>query len=167
MIFAGFAIAWLLYQRRRTFLAMQIQRIGVPDEVVPHAVLVMTMSHTGSWRVDDPNNQLTRANGEPLRLTGSLGEVLDRLAALGEWEKFSWEQLLRAVRKHMQRPEKRKKVVLLGSPVNQGTAKRFEECRTFIRLFPRVFPSMHLTRRKQNSTVWKPWFMHSLMFVYR
>ncbi len=135
----GFGLAWLLYQRRRTFLPFQIQRIGTPDDVIPHAVLVMTTSQTGGWRVDDSSNQLSRANGSPVSLDCDLGEVLKRLAALGERETFSWEQLLRAISKHAEKPDRPDKVVLLGSPGSEGTAKRFEECRGFIRRF---FPSI-------------------------
>lgn len=150
MITFGFGVAWLLYKRRRTFLPIQIQRIGLPDEVVPHAVLVTTMSHTGSWRVDTENDQLTRTNGDPVNLSGTLKEVLDRLAALGEREKFSWEQLLRAITKHAEQSGKPDKVVLLGSPGSSGTTKRFEECRAFIRRFFPEIPEDAFERKEAD-----------------
>lgn len=131
MIAVGLGLAWLLYQRRRTFLPLQIQRIGEPDDVIPHAVLVLTMSLTGQWGVDKIKMQLTR-KGDPLELSGTLDEALARMAALGEREKFSWEQLLRAVAVHK---GKLRKVVLIGSPGPSGTALRFDECRWLIRLY--------------------------------
>ncbi len=140
MIISGALIAWVLYKRRRTFLPFQVQRIGEPDTVIPHGVLILTMSQTGSWRVEDSNNRLIRVSGDSVDLNGSLKEVLDRLSALGEREKFSWEQLSRAISKHVDEPTgKPERVILLGSPGNDGTAKRFEECRAFLRRF---FPSI-------------------------
>ena len=127
LLVSGFGLAWMLYTRRRTFLPIQIQRIGEPDDVTAHAVLVLTMSFTGAWKIDITNKQLTHPRGDPVDLSGDLNVVLDRLAALGE--RFSWEQILRAIAKHT---EKLQRVVLIGSPGENGTARRFEECRDFL-----------------------------------
>ena len=130
-------LTWWIYLNRRTFLPIQIQRIGEPDAVDPHAILAMTVSYPGAWQIDFEGKQIT-SKEKQLSLDASLDEVLNRLASLGDSERFAWEQLLRALRKHVA-GGKLRQVYLIGSPGERGTAAKFTECRDFLRLF---YPSI-------------------------
>ena len=159
MTVLAIGLTWALYQRRRTFLPIQIQRIGEPDGVDPHAILVMTVSNLGvTWRVDLAN-KLIFNNGKSLSLDGTLDDVLTRLA--GERERFSWEQLLRAMRKHAEGGQLRQ-VYLVGSPGDQGTAAKFIECRDLLCL---CFPSIKATEFQREEVGFED--IDGLLGLYR
>ncbi|MBK7675744.1 MAG: hypothetical protein IPJ27_13840 [Candidatus Accumulibacter sp.] len=123
--------AGVLYARRRSFVPVTVQRIGQPGRVEPHAVLVLTVSWPG-WQWE--SGQLTRTDPNTTKqeshaLPATLPAVLDVMAALGQREKFAWEQLLRAIREHLPRLQR---VILIGSSGTNGTAASFDACRQMI-----------------------------------
>lgn len=136
LLFFG-AAGWL-YARRRTFL--QVQHIGRPDRVRPHAVLVLTVSWP-AWEWQP--GQLTRTHPQTKTpeshvLPATLPAALDVMAQLGQ-TKFAWEQLLRAIQVHVPGVQR---VILIGSSGARGTAASFDTCRQMIaHYFPGIDPA--------------------------
>jgi hypothetical protein len=138
MALLSLACAGVLYKRRRTFLPVAVQRIGQPGRVEPHAVLVLALSHTAwQWQPD----RLTHARKpETHTLPPALPAALAVMAALGEHDKFSWEQLLRAIREHQPRLQR---VLLVCSSGTGGSAASFPACRKMITHY---FPQLDAAR---------------------
>jgi len=136
-LWGGFVV-WL-YQRRKTFLPVEILRIAEPDHVFPREVLVSAISRT-PWQlelVESGALQLQHAiSKKKVLLPEKLDDGLIALAALGEREKFAWEQLLRGLNQHKSRLLR---VYLIGSMGNNPTTECFDECRSLIRYY---FPGL-------------------------
>ncbi len=132
-----------LYERRRTFLPLQVQRIGEPGKVAPHRVLVLSISLT-SWKWSpDKLEQKDRT----VDLPDTLESALTVMSALGGREKFTWEQMLRAVAAHRERLEL---IILVGSKGEHGTAKSFDACRDMIlHYFPNL-PETAIEKREAD-----------------
>ena len=132
MAASSIALAALLIHRRRTFLPARVQRIGEPDQVAPRQVLILSISRvTWTWTPQ----ALMRGDVRHV-LPADLSGALRAMAALGDRDKFSWEQLLRAVAAHKGRLER---LILLGSSGADGTATAFRACGEMIRHY---FPSL-------------------------
>ncbi len=131
MFLLAIVFAMLLYERRRSFLPVRVQRIGQPGVVEPRAVLVVNVSRPGwQWAPE----QLSRDRGglpEVRALPASLDDALEVMAALGErGHFFAWEQLLRAVREHARAPLRR--LILIGSRGSKGSEESFPRCKKMI-----------------------------------
>ncbi len=127
--------AYWLYHRRRSFMPVHIQHIGQPGKIHPHQVLILTLSRC-SWQWTP--NKLERDKGEHCDLPDDLAGALPVMEQLGEREKFSWEQLLRAIDEHKSELQH---IVLIGSKGKQGTVQKVEQCEKMIRHY---FP-LHTT----------------------
>lgn len=125
LLVISLSCALILFQRRRTFLPLQsIRHRGKVD---PHQVVVLTISYN-SWKWTP--TKLERDKGEPCMLPNDLPGSLQAMAVLGDREKFTWEQMLRALAVHQ--PELQR-VILIGSKGKNGTVGKFEDCKEMIR----------------------------------
>jgi hypothetical protein len=154
IVFAGF-----LYRRRRSFLPVQIQRIGQAGRVVPHALLVLTVSRPQWQWQPDQLKRVVESRVESRALPATLPEALAAMAALGEREKFPWEQLLRAIQQHVPRLER---LILIGSAGEKGTAASFEACR---RMIVHYFPALDQAIIEPRETSFEA--LDDLLAVYR
>lgn len=118
--------AMVLYRRRRSFLPVRIQRIVQPGSVEARPTLILTISRN-NWRWTP--DELSCDKGGSLNLSNDLAGVLTSMAELGAGEKFSWEQILRAIDVHKTELQH---VILIGSKGPQGTSVRFAECKAMI-----------------------------------
>lgn len=154
-----FSICWcvvvvILYQRRKTFLPVEVLHPGKLDEVKASEVLVLTMSNA-AWVLTmdtDEDKQRLQLSFEPTekqRNGGQISQQLpllenlnDALLQMAELKNpyYAWEQLLRALQGHK---EKLQRVYLIGSNGDWGTAKRFDECRMLIHYY---FPALKIDR---------------------
>lgn len=133
MILLAVFFSYLLYRRRRMFLPTRISRIGNPGQVQPRRMLVLTLSWPG-W--DWQPQQLERQGRPAHALPNDLSDALQAMAALGAREKFTWEQLLRAVEPHA---DCLQEIVLIGSEGPQGTFVEADRCRQMLRhYFPQL-----------------------------
>jgi len=153
--------AGVLYARRSSFLPVTVQRIGQPGRVEPHAVLVLTVSWPG-WQWEA--SQLTRTDPktttqESRALSATLPAALADMAALGQRERFAWEQLLRATREHLPRLQR---VILIGSSGIDGTAASFEACR---RMISHYFPGLKQANIQARAASFEE--LDDLLGVYR
>ncbi len=151
MLTLSFGVAWLLWQRRKTFLPVQIQRIGQPGDIEPHSILAMTVSRQQGWKLDIPSKRLVwdKEPGITLDLSGTVDEALARLAGLERARQFTWEQLLRAMQRHAESGVLRE-VYLIGSPGKSGTAAQFQDCRDLLRLFYPALPESAYQSREAD-----------------
>lgn len=127
LLVVSFGCAVWLYKRRRSFMPVQIQRIGQPGKIDPHAILILTLSRS-TWQWTP--TKLERDKGEHCDLPDDLAGALHAMEQLGEREKFSWEQLLRAIDKHKSALQH---IVLIGSKGKEGTVQKVEQCEAMIR----------------------------------
>lgn len=158
MALLSFAGAGLLYARRRSFLPVVVQRIGQPGRVEPHAVLVLALSRPGPWQWQP--DRLTHARKpETHPLPPALPAALAVMAALGEGDKFAWEQLLRAIREHLPRLQR---VLLICSSGKGGTAESFPACRAMLTHY---FPALDASRIEMREASFEA--LDDLLAVYR
>lgn len=159
MLLLSGLFAALLYIRRRSFLPVDVQRIGAPGRVVPRAVLVLGISRV-KWKWTP--GELTRGSDDSREvrpLPASLSEALTAMAALGKGEEFSWEQLLRALQEHAPLLQR---VVLVGSRGDEGTAALFEPCREMIAYY---FPQLEEDAFEVREACFEE--LNDLLCVYR
>ena len=159
MLALSIACAVLLYQRRRSFLPVEVRRIGQPDLVDPRSVLVLLVSRPQwEWKPQ----QLSRMRGaerDCRPLPATLDEALAKMYALPRGEQFAWEQLLRAISPHA---SCRPRLILIGSSGNDGTAESFTDCRDMIaHYFPNLDPTQIETRTASFES------LDQLLNVYR
>ncbi|HQO29524.1 MAG TPA: hypothetical protein PKY22_08375 [Accumulibacter sp.] len=138
MILLAVFFSFLLYRRRRMFLPTRISRIGNPGQVQPRRMLVLTLSWPG-W--DWQPQQLERQGRSAYPLPSDLSGALQAMAALGAREKFTWEQLLRAVEPHA---DCLQEIVLIGSEGAQGTFGEADRCRQMLRHYYRQLPDIDM-----------------------
>jgi hypothetical protein len=160
LFFLAYAV-WL-FNRRRTYLCGYNYR--QPGKVIPHQVLILTISRN-SWQWTP--EKLQRVHGESLNLPSTLAGALDAMAALGEREKFSWEQMLRAVEVHYKQlgiadSNHLRRLILIGSKGDNGTAHAFEDCRQMIRHY---FPGLPEKAVEQRDADFES--LEDLIGVYR
>lgn len=120
---AGLCIVYL-YKKHTIILPIHVQRIGEPGQADPHEVLVLAISRTSwVWMPD----ALKQGDTKSVALPANLDAALAVMSELSTREKFSWEQILRAISQHSARINT---VILLGS--KNGTEDQFESCSAMI-----------------------------------
>jgi hypothetical protein len=142
LLFVSLACAFALYLRRRTFLPINVQRIGEPGMIEPRQVLVLTVSNN-PWKFqwdEKLKDKLTISIKDhsiplPIKLDDAL-IVMKNLANLeANPPFFSWEQLLRAIAPHHTKLEH---IILVGSTNGANSFKQLDDCEKLIQHYFRL-----------------------------
>lgn len=142
-----FSVLWFaffigLYARRATFLPVEILREADPNDIRPHKVVALSVSRVSWELLTEQENGLqglqlkNKNNNKLVSLPAELDDALTILAGFKEKEKYSWEQILRALQAHQ---KELLKVYLIGSDGHAGTTKSFNECSALVRYY---FPNL-------------------------